>query len=63
MTYTFQMPIPLAYYHVITCLCLIVTLLISYAGGYSEKPGTAVAWFVNLLILFGYLGMREVRAL
>jgi len=60
VTYTFQMPVPLAYYHVITVLTLFTTIMISYACGYGDKPSPDLAWLIAVLLLFGFLGMREV---
>ena len=57
------MPVPLAYYHVITVLTLFTTILISYSCGYGDKPSPDLAWLLVLLLLFGFLGMREVNTI
>jgi len=60
VTYTFQMPVPLAYYHAITVINVVTCLLYSYASSYDKKVGPGIGWLVTLLMLFGFYGMQEV---
>jgi len=60
VTYKFQMPVPLAYYHVITVLTLTVTVFFSYAMGYSSNISPGLCWGIWVVVVFGFLGMREV---
>lgn len=60
VTYKYQMPIPLGYYHVITVLTITVTVLFSYAMAYSTAIAPELCWLVWSIVVFGLLGMREV---
>merc|ERR1711988_246979 len=54
------MPIPLAYYHCITCLNFFTCMLYAYASGCDKKVGVDLGWASTLVLLFGFLGMQEV---
>jgi len=60
VTYTHQLPVPLAYYHVITVLTIFISAIFSYASGYYKGMDQSLGWLELLLILFGFIGMREV---
>jgi len=59
IVFEFQMPIPLAYYHLITLLTLTVTVLYSFAAG-SETATNSLFGLVYLTSIIGLLGIREV---
>lgn len=60
VTYRFQMPIPLAYYHLITVLTAIVSMLYTYCTAANKTASPTVAWAGWAVVMFGFLGMREV---
>lgn len=59
IVFEFQMPIPLAYYHLISLLTLTVTVLYSFAAG-AESAQNSLFALVFLTSITGLLGIREV---
>lgn len=61
VTFEAQMPIPLAYFHVVLCLCTAFSLLFSYACPFMDATTSPVLIsIVWAMVVCGYLGMREV---
>eukprot|EP00658_Telonema_sp_P-2_P003857 TRINITY_DN11441_c0_g2_i16.p1 TRINITY_DN11441_c0_g2~~TRINITY_DN11441_c0_g2_i16.p1 ORF type:complete len:367 (-),score=121.44 TRINITY_DN11441_c0_g2_i16:522-1622(-) len=60
VTYTYQMPVPFAYYHIISFLTVTVCVLWTFALASDTGINSWIAVFPWLVVMFGYLGMREV---
>jgi predicted membrane chloride channel (bestrophin family) len=60
VSYSAQMPVPLAYYHIITVLCIGFVLCYSYTCIFITTSSAALTWIVYAIPVFGFTGMREV---
>jgi len=59
VTYEYQMPIPLAYYHIITLLCISFIIVFSWSASLLTES-ISIAWIAFIMPVFGFCGMREV---